>query len=401
MKKLVSLKWIFCLLGSAMFFACSEDQEEIVGKNNLIDDIQITNGMLVFPSHKVLESVINGEGNSYTAFVSVFKSQEQMFEEVVAAESKQMDYLDSLSGEVLENAPKHTSLYEAALKEGLIKEVFYTDGTSTYDYNLAVPYYASVLNKDGFFAVGDTLYQVTKDCIKVWAGANLYETSVLAKSINSDEGKNITVFDYKKGKNAVLGNANSLSRVSFPAQPSTIEKGVVQTSPPDASGNIYFDKRFTAMFIDKIGLALPKYTRDLYIQVTCQKKINGTNSYGFYNCSFDLFFDVKTEIDGVTSGIIALGASGVGSNVYYTFYPSFNLLLEGKTQHVTDDPYAYILYASIIVQAKINFVDDADGKNKDVNAQAMFKMERSSIYNPVFQYDILSEHSQWLDKVVE
>lgn len=80
---------------------------------------------------------------------------------------------------------------------------------------------------------------------------------------------------------------------------------------------------------------------------------------------------MKTEIDGVTSGIIALGASGVGSNVYYTFYPSFNLLLEGKTQHVTDDPYAYILYASIIVQAKINFVDDADGKNKDVNAQAM------------------------------
>ena len=396
MKKLVSLKWIFCLLGSAMFFACSEDQEEIVGKNNLIDDIQITNGMLVFPNHKTLESVIGGEENSYTAFVSVFKSQEQMFEEVIAAESKQMDYLDSLSGEALENAPKHTSLYESALKEGLIKEVFYTDGTSTYDYNLAVPYYASVLNKDGFFAVRDTLYQVTKDYIKVWVGANLYETSVLAKSINSDEGKNITVFDYKKGKNAVLENANSLSRVSFPAPPSNLEIGIVQILDSYGGGSIevpeYFihSNRYTLTIVDKIGLALPKYTRDLYLQFTSQRKVNGSNSYGYYSCSFDLALTLQTNTDGITSERTTINISGIDSKKWYTIYPAFNLIIEGKTQLVTEDPYIYIMYASTWFYI--------NGRNNLEFGNSSFKMERSNIRQPLVS-TITGEprNTQWLN----
>ena len=403
MEKRVLFKWIFCLLGIALLFACSEDYEELTEVDDLIEieNIQIKNGILVFPNHKILKNVINGKEISYADYVSRFKSQQQMFEDVVVAESKQMDYLDTLSGESLEKALKHSTLYETALKEGLIKEVLYSDGTSSYDYNLAVPYYSSVINKDGFFAVQDTLYQITGNRVKMWIGADLEKIDVLAKSANSDISRNIFVFDYMKGQNFTFENSNSLSRISFPAPPSAIRKGVVQyLNRPGFDGIVPFDGRFIVAFVDQIGLALPNYTRDLYIQVVCQKKVNGTNSYGFYGCSFNLFFYVKTETDGVISDIINLGASGICSNVYYTFYPSFSLLAEGKMQQVTDEPYAYILYAEFSTMAKINFVDVTDGMNKDVNAQGMFKMERSSIKNQFF-YEIISEHSQWLDTVIE
>ena len=89
---------------------------------------------------------------------------------------------------------------------------------------------------------------------------------------------------------------------------------------------------------------------------------------------------MKTETDGVISDIINLGASGIGSNVYYTFHPSFNLLAEGKTQQVTDEPYAYILYAEFSTMAKINYVDVTDGKNKDVNVQDGTVIYKKSIF---------------------
>ena len=125
MEKRVLFKWIFCLLGIALLFACSEDYEELTEVDDLIEieNIQIKNGILVFPNHKILKNVINGKEISYADYVSRFKSQQQMFEDVVVAESKQMDYLDTLSGESLEKALKHSTLYETALKEGLIKEV--------------------------------------------------------------------------------------------------------------------------------------------------------------------------------------------------------------------------------------------------------------------------------------
>ena len=392
--KTMSLKWVFCLLGSVMIFACSKNLKEAAEEeeNNFSDEIQLVNGMLVFPSYDAINEVIDGKEFPY---FGTFKSQKQMFEEVVAAESKQMDYLDGLNGEELEKAPKHTSLYEAALKEGLIKEVIYTDGSSSYDYNLVVPYYAALINENGFFAVKDTLYQITNEYVKYWVGADLNKISVLAKSVTSDEEKNIFVFDYKENTNVNIGN--SLSRaISFPAPPVTVEKGVVQTIKPQyIDGTIPYEGRFVVTFRDKLAFELPKYKRDLYIQIVNQKKIKGTNSYGFQGSSFDVFFTVKTQIDGVVSEPTMLSVSGTGYNVYYTFYPSFNFLLGGKTPQVTDEPYGYILSAVIWVNATIPFSD-----TDEALARVGFTMKRTSIDVPAYLFEIDSEHSQWLDVLI-
>ncbi|MFR7875652.1 MAG: hypothetical protein ACLU4J_04195 [Butyricimonas paravirosa] len=73
MKKRVSLKWIFCLLGGAILFACSKDYED-VKVDPSIENIQIKNGMLVFSNHEVLKKVINGGKYLYAGYVNQFKS---------------------------------------------------------------------------------------------------------------------------------------------------------------------------------------------------------------------------------------------------------------------------------------------------------------------------------------
>lgn len=389
MKRRISLKWIFYLLGSAMFFACSENYEGLVEVDNSIENIQIKNGMLVFPNHETLENVINGKESLCVDCVNEFKSQRQMFEDVVAAESKQMDYLDSLSGEALRIAPKHTPLYEMALKDGLIKEVVYADGTSIYDYTLIIPYYARVVNKGGFFAIRDTLYQVTKEYVKVWKGANLYNVDVLANCTSSNEEKNIIVFDYQKSKNIILEGTGSLSRISFPAAPATIEKGIVQKAIGVSwNQDTIRNDRFTLKFIDKIGFALPNYTRDLYLQFTAQRKIKGTNSYGYMECNYDLYIDrLKMQTDGVVSGPFTVSVSAIGSNDWYTFYPTFLALLGGKTQMKTEDPYTYILNAFIYYKVT----------SDDKSAFSAFSMLRNSINAPfVFKIEG-NDDTSWLE----
>ena len=313
-----------------MFFACSGEHDEIMGNNISSDDIQIVDGMLVFSSHRVLSDVIS-KGGFCADYVSVFKSQKQMFEEVVAAESKQMDYLDGLSGEELEKAPKHTALYETALKDGVIKEICYKDGATTYVHNLCLPYYASVLNKDGFFAVGDTLYQITDNYFKFWAGTSIDKKEVLAASIISDKTNNIFVFD----REMLNQTDKTLSRVSFPAPPSSIKVGMYANYPD-------VGYRFTISYIDLIGLALPKYTRDFYVHFTSQRLVNGTNSYGYMPVPFLIRFSIRMQVEEETSSY-EVSVSGASADAWYTIYPAFKALIEGKIQLETDEPYIYVL----------------------------------------------------------
>lgn len=389
MKKRVSLKWIFCLLGGAMLFACSKDYEGLAEVDNLIENIQIKNGMLVFPNHETLENVINGKESSYVDYVNEFKSQQQMFEDVVVAESKQMDYLDSLSGEALRIAPKHTPLYEDALKNGLIKKVFYNDGTSIYDYNLAVPYYAPVLNAEGFFAVRDTLYQVTKDYVKIWECADIYKKETLSNCVVSDEGKNILVFDYRNNKDCDVQNSLSRSGEMFPAAPANMEKGILHPLYTGIGPDLFCNVRFTFLYIDKIGLALPKYSRDMYLHFTAQKRVNGTSEFTYINdCSYSIWLSLKSQKDDIVSDMYSIKASGMRSNVWLTVYMPFKALVEGKSPLVTDEPYTYVLYARPFFYVEYN--------NNQSVASAGFTMTRNSILSS-FEYNIEGgTYTRWL-----
>lgn len=65
--------------------------------------------------------------------------------------------MQDLSKEKSKNHAKHSILYEKALKESFIKETLYQDSSILYDLNLANPCYAKILNKDGFYAIKDTI----------------------------------------------------------------------------------------------------------------------------------------------------------------------------------------------------------------------------------------------------
>lgn len=389
MKKRVFFKWIFCLLGGVMFFACSKDYKGLVEVDNSIENIQIKNGMLVFPNHEVLENVINEKESLSVDYVNGFRSQQQMFEEVVAAESKQMNYLDSLSGEALRVAPKHTALYEDALKNGLIKKVFYNDGTSIYDYNLAVPYYAPVLNTEGFFAVRDTLYQVTKDYVKIWMGADIYKKETLSNCVVSDKGKNILVFDYRNDKDYDSQNLLSRSGEMFPAAPANMEQGILHPLYTGIGPDVFCNVRFTFLYIDKIGLALPKYSRNMYLHFTAQKRVNGTSEFAYMNdCSYSILLSLKTQKDDIVSDTYSIKASGMRSNVWLTVYMPFKALIEGQSPLVTDEPYTCVLYAQPFFYVEYN--------NNQSVASAGFTMTRNSILSS-FDYNIAGgTYTRWL-----
>lgn len=330
MKKINSIKLFTLLFTIGLFHCCTIKEEGIANATPSPSEMKITNGILILPNHKVLTSILNDKIEiSTNNFVTKFTSQQNLLDEIIAAERKQMDYLDQLSGKALEQAPKHSNTYNEALRKGVIRKVFYTDGSSSYDLNLAAPYYAKVVNNKGFFAVNDTIFQVTANQFKIWFQGDIQNTKLLSECKISDPKKNILVYDYTSKPQA--------RTISFPASPPNITSGL---------SIIKDNKRYSFVYYDKMALALPdNYIRELYMRAIGQEKINGTNSYNFKSFAFKIGIKLTTETNGVRSNEIILYSFNTGSNVWFTIYPSYNLFLDGKNPVTTNEPYTYILTA--------------------------------------------------------
>lgn len=245
---------------------------------------------------------------------------------------------------------------------------------------MAVPYYAPVLNAEGFFAVRDTLYQVTKDYVKIWMCADVHKKETLSNCIVSDKEENILVFDYREDKNCDMRNSLSRSGEMFPAAPANMEKGILHPLYTGVGSDRFCNVRFTLLFIDKIGLALPKYSRDMYLHFTAQKRLNGTSEFTYIDdCSYSILLSLKSQKDDIVSDMYSIKASGMKSNVWLTVYMPFKALVEGKSPLVMDEPYTYVLYARPFFYVEYN--------NNESVASAGFTMTRNSISSS-FGYNI-------------
>ena len=75
--------------------------------------------------------------------------------------------LRELSDEEYDQAEKHSSFYNELLKKKFIRVQKFTDNSELYSLNLLSPNYEKMLNKEGLFAIRDTIYQITSDNIKM------------------------------------------------------------------------------------------------------------------------------------------------------------------------------------------------------------------------------------------
>ncbi len=160
-------------------------------------DVYAKNGFLVFQDSRKLNQTLNllasmsEEERRNWEKRFFFTSQQTIFNDIVDAELRLDEPYETLSKEELLNAippAKHSENYYKYLNAGIIKEIIYSDGTESYDYSTRTPYLASILNEEGIFAVGDTMYQCTANAIKQWNKCDLNNKMKLMSSGENIDG---------------------------------------------------------------------------------------------------------------------------------------------------------------------------------------------------------------------
>jgi hypothetical protein len=187
-----------------VFSACQKDELEINESQNADKfeekkDIIGRNGVLIFPNNesldrtlKAISSMDEEERRVWEGKYS-FTSQLSIFNDIVFAESKLDEPYENMSEEELKNTPPpplHSKTYYTYLSEGVIKEFKLNDGTEIYDYSTCAPCLAAILNAEGIYAVGDTMYQFTQMERKEWVNCDFDNKEKLINThVDSDEIK--------------------------------------------------------------------------------------------------------------------------------------------------------------------------------------------------------------------
>jgi hypothetical protein len=100
-----------------------------------------------------------------------FLSQRRIITQIIKAEQKHIEpYMNMTDEEVLklsEVPNEHSDLFYKYLNSGLIKITDEGTDQENWDFTVFNKTYVDFLNEDGFFAVGDTIFQATSNSIKI------------------------------------------------------------------------------------------------------------------------------------------------------------------------------------------------------------------------------------------
>lgn len=308
------MKKICVVLGIAgIIFSCSSP--EFVENSELINDvISVKDNMLCFPNAKELEKVLSGKKELPVNIT--FVSQRDIFNEVVQKEYDYACSLKNLSDEEYEKVSKHSDMYLKLVESNFLKEENYQDGTKMYDLNLLIPTYSKILNKEGFFAINDTIFQMTKNLYRAWP-------------------KCTSLKDTNKVQNIILGQKPNISTKSlFPLHSVNQAVAYVFTS--------HTSDRAILTFYDHTTLAIPNVNREIYIRTSFQRKLDGRN-YSYMSWPYTLRVNFTLNVEGVEREVY-LDANGTGSNNWYTPYLEYEFLSEGKLIQTYTDTYYYITF---------------------------------------------------------
>lgn len=181
-------------------------------------EVSVKHGMLVFSSMEAyqrtieqLDKMSDVEAALWEKSIGI-KTQRGIFSDIVKAENDLLiTPYEGLSQDELQNvlAPKskHSELYFAYLNKGLIKIVDPGTQDEYFDYATINPAFAKVINKDGFIAIGSTLYQFTNTEIKSKENYSIDDVQLLGVSKISNESERILVITPNSvANNKVMGD---------------------------------------------------------------------------------------------------------------------------------------------------------------------------------------------------
>ncbi|ASB48537.1 hypothetical protein [Alkalitalea saponilacus] len=193
---------LLILLGVFIFVGCS-DQDFIVDESKFVENnkqetrsFQVKDGVLVFSDFESLDNTLELFLSMDVSQYQVWLDQNNMqtllgaYNEICLA-NDQLDEL-VLSGIVQHNSERlNADVYYDYLKKGIIVE-YLDDETNEIEFDLATPtpYWASVLNHDGVFVVGDSLFYVTENLMRIipWDNKGSLKSSLNLDNIKFDEG---------------------------------------------------------------------------------------------------------------------------------------------------------------------------------------------------------------------
>jgi hypothetical protein len=170
----------------------------------------IEQGMLAFYSWKDFSSTVKYLNDRGTKFILEwnkeisFRSQEEIFEEIIEQENLKKDAEAALLGpdlsfdELKKIHVTHSEIYNLYLEKGLITEDAESDGNKSFRHNVFNPTFMCALSEDGFVMIGDTIYQFLPNKVKYIADGDFSKINRLKELNSSSSAENITIINYHK-----------------------------------------------------------------------------------------------------------------------------------------------------------------------------------------------------------
>lgn len=203
------------------------------GRDTRLAGVTAKNGVLVFDTLETYESaypiIFNMSAEQSEAWEKGlgFTSQRNIFDQIVDAE---YEYLaapyEGMSAEELEKVippDGHSATYERYLRSGVIKTERDERGEETYTCAIPIGAYLPVINEQGFFVVGNTVYQIKNNLIKEMAGVDFSKLAALDEATSDDAGRRIKV--QRVAENTQMTDAGALSGCSYPLSSGWVTSG--------------------------------------------------------------------------------------------------------------------------------------------------------------------------------
>lgn len=186
-----------------VFFLACEKELCYVEPTPESQGLSVINGYLVFENNesffKTTDFIANLSDNEREKWESEigFKSQRRIISNIIAQECV-IDSINEIiyangSDAMLADEELHSDEYWTALNNGVIR--VFDEGTEDeyWDFSVFNRGFIDFINKDGLFAIGDTLYHVTDKSLKAMKPADLNKPELLLSATSADEKNNIFI----------------------------------------------------------------------------------------------------------------------------------------------------------------------------------------------------------------
>jgi len=196
---------VLCLIIMA-FISCEKEENNDSSITEIINiaGVHVEKNMLVFDDSSSYDSLVSilacysdAERKQWEDELS-FKSQRDIILEIISAENEfdsinYCIYKDATGVDLDSLSEQHSELYNSYLNKGIIKVVDEGTDNEYWDIALVNKAYMDIVNEEGMYAIGSTIYQVTDKYLKTYKEANFNNLDILKNAIETDIYNEIVV----------------------------------------------------------------------------------------------------------------------------------------------------------------------------------------------------------------